>query len=593
MVFDLNTTNNLPQSSTSSCTDYFFDGCQSKSQNNCQSQYQNCQCRPCCVNSMINDHTYSLLKKICRKVIRDYHRQKSREKYTIFDGGNSINVRIHRSSVGEAGICQHLNGASSFSTIAKTGRKDVAQGKDVRESKYEDRREGRKDGSISDKSGKGAGSKKHGEKEKLRKSQYDISDTKRAKKKRSKEQDYDDDDSGKNGKGRKGKQKDIDEQSVNGKGRKGIRGKGVEDEDDFDGMGKHDKGRKYKSPKQSAIGDDEASARKKGKGKTTTDADKERSSKSGKEGHGRKQKGSTGDGDEDDGDSFNTKIRKEKSEKDKRARGSRDEDRTLVKTKLDKSKNKEREDNEESGTVNEGKRKQGNDQKDRAIGSAATEKFDGKKKPRDDNTADERNYEDMGQKKGHFGSARGDHDGSRDGKDPESKGKSSREKRITNRYQELKDNQRASAKDFADGDHLRTKVRKGHAIIPVHKTSISKDIYRLRSIQDERIKMRVGKRGKKQYSKGIKDDINERRGARRRRKYHRSSRGFGGRFGAHRVHRTGMTSRCDEIRPCDILRAHMEQRELCERQRCCCMPCSCDCSAVYCRNPSTICSRIC
>ncbi|XP_065355180.1 uncharacterized protein LOC135949519 [Calliphora vicina] len=77
----------LNASGTSSCSDYIDHCCQRKCNNTC--------CRDQC--EYINDRTYTTLRKICHKIFKDYNRSQCREKYTIFDGGNSINVRIHRS----------------------------------------------------------------------------------------------------------------------------------------------------------------------------------------------------------------------------------------------------------------------------------------------------------------------------------------------------------------------------------------------------------------------------------------------------------------------------------------------------------------
>ncbi|XP_075155667.1 uncharacterized protein LOC142229020 isoform X2 [Haematobia irritans] len=53
---------------------------------NC-SRYLNHKCQNC-----------SIWKKLCRKIIKDYCRKQCRENYSIFNGGNSINIRIRRSS---------------------------------------------------------------------------------------------------------------------------------------------------------------------------------------------------------------------------------------------------------------------------------------------------------------------------------------------------------------------------------------------------------------------------------------------------------------------------------------------------------------
>ncbi|XP_037807651.1 uncharacterized protein PF11_0207-like isoform X2 [Lucilia sericata] len=79
--------NVLTASRTSSCTDYIYHCCPRSCINTC--------CRDQC--EFINNRTYTTLRKICHKIFKDYNRSQCREKYTVFDGGNSINVRIHRS----------------------------------------------------------------------------------------------------------------------------------------------------------------------------------------------------------------------------------------------------------------------------------------------------------------------------------------------------------------------------------------------------------------------------------------------------------------------------------------------------------------
>ncbi|XP_017493785.1 PREDICTED: protein PIF-like, partial [Rhagoletis zephyria] len=107
--------------------------------------------------------------------------------------------------------------------------------------------------------------------------------------------------------------------------------------------------------------------------------------------------------------------------------------------------------------------------------------------------------------------------------------------------------------------NLRAKVRKGYDIMPSGKKSIGKGSNRSSEYQEFGIKARLGQRTtnktrKQRLSKSSKDRINERYGSKRNR-MSRSSRGFGG-------YRTRLPSRYDEIRICDVLRAHMEQREL-------------------------------
>uniref|UniRef100_A0A0A1XFD0 Uncharacterized protein n=1 Tax=Zeugodacus cucurbitae TaxID=28588 RepID=A0A0A1XFD0_ZEUCU len=610
MVFDLKTANNLPQSSTSSCTDYFYDGCHSKSQNNCHIQYQNCQCRPCCINSVINDHTYSLLKKICRKVFRDYNRQKSREKYTIFDGGNSVNVRIHRSSFvpGEDGKCKPLHADSSLSTLGGTRRK---YGKD----------RDRKDDNISEKSGKGAGIRKNGEKGRFRRSD-EIIDTKRDRKKRG--QDNEDE---KYGKGRKGKEKGkgYDDDSDDTKRRQKRRGKG--DDDDY-------------------YGDSKKKKEKIGKSKLTEDGEKRSASQSGKATSGRKKYGVHGDGDRKDSESLDDKISKKKSDKMKKNRGSEDNDYDSSRNieKLDKRSKKRDGDKESRTGAKEGKNKQqrgskedekrskdrdggkmrdgvsrddgkdsrdrdyqGNTSKDAGKSSRDREaqNKDGVNKgdygPKGENkSGKERDHQDkvgkiMRYKDNRYSSTRYDHNGSKSGgyRDNQMKG---------SKYGEQRDDRYSSARKDHDADRkrkdvadlpvisdLRTKVRKGHDVMSVRKSRIGANGYRSSALKEGGRKRKVSKHG---LIKGSKDRINERFGTRRRRKS-RSGRGRRTHFGTYRGYGIGVSSRCDEIRPCDILRAHMEQRELCERRRNCCLQCSCDCSAVYCPVPSTICSRLC
>ncbi|XP_030243610.1 protein qua-1-like isoform X12 [Drosophila navojoa] len=86
MGFDLERICCLPPSSSSSSTTKIF----------CNDNYNKCSqccCYPCCRQSLLNDHTYSLLKRICHKIIKSYNRQQCREKYTVFNGGYSINGR--------------------------------------------------------------------------------------------------------------------------------------------------------------------------------------------------------------------------------------------------------------------------------------------------------------------------------------------------------------------------------------------------------------------------------------------------------------------------------------------------------------------
>ncbi|XP_073828959.1 uncharacterized protein [Musca autumnalis] len=58
----------------------------SSSSTNCR-RYLNQKCQRC-----------SVLKRICKNIVKDYCRKLCREKYSVFEGGNSINIRIHRST---------------------------------------------------------------------------------------------------------------------------------------------------------------------------------------------------------------------------------------------------------------------------------------------------------------------------------------------------------------------------------------------------------------------------------------------------------------------------------------------------------------
>ncbi|XP_030564225.1 cylicin-2-like isoform X2 [Drosophila novamexicana] len=85
MGFDLERICCNPPSSSSSTENIFCN----ENFNKCSP----CCCHSCCRKSFLNDHTYSILKRVCHKIIKSYNRQQCREKYTIFDGGNSINGR--------------------------------------------------------------------------------------------------------------------------------------------------------------------------------------------------------------------------------------------------------------------------------------------------------------------------------------------------------------------------------------------------------------------------------------------------------------------------------------------------------------------
>ncbi|XP_039968694.1 uncharacterized protein DDB_G0283697-like [Bactrocera tryoni] len=620
MVFDLNTTNNLPQSSTSSCTDYFYDGCYSKSQNNCHIQYQNCQCRPCCINSVLNDHTYSLLKKICRKVFRDYHRQKNREKYTIFDGGNSVNVRIHRSSFvpGQNGKCKSLHADSSLSTLGGSRRK------------YGKERE-RNNDIISEKSERGTVIRKNVEKGKPRKS-VETFDTKHDRQK-------------------KGQDKEDEKHEIERKGK-------GEYDDDSDIIRKREKKR----------GKEEDYNTKGKKGKKIEDGDKRNSDKSGKNVSERKKPGANGDGDRNDDKSIDDKISEKKSEKNKKKKRDEDNDNSFGSRnieKLDKSKrpkhegdevsrpgtkerkNKQRDSNEDrtsirdrdGGKMREGvskdegkgsRSRQGNDSKDdhqkgdRLDGVKDIQKATKNSRDHDQNKHVKKNgnesdwfnssKDDQSGYKGHTESDRQDQGRKdmrsqvRDPDNTEKKGSRYRDNQMKgSKNGGHRGEQYSSARNSYHTDHkgitrkrkdvrdlpvisdLRTKVRKGHDVMPVRKQQIGKHGYRSITFLEGGNRKKIVKPELKRLIKESRDRINERHENRIKRKS--SGRGRRTRFGVR--YGNAFSSRCDEIRPCDILRAHMEQRELCEKQKTCCLQCSCDCSAVYCPAPTTICSRIC
>ncbi|XP_070144476.1 cylicin-2 isoform X2 [Drosophila kikkawai] len=73
-----------PASSTSSSTKIFCDG---------EKLCNPCGCYRCCKSAFFNDHTYSILKRICHKIIQNQSRQRCRENYSVFDGGNSTIIR--------------------------------------------------------------------------------------------------------------------------------------------------------------------------------------------------------------------------------------------------------------------------------------------------------------------------------------------------------------------------------------------------------------------------------------------------------------------------------------------------------------------
>ncbi|BFF91684.1 cylicin-2-like [Drosophila madeirensis] len=77
MVMDLEHICRDPVSSSSSSSKIF-----------CHSRCSPCRCYGCCAPSFLNDHTYSLLKRICHKIIKSHSRQQCRESYSVFDGGS-------------------------------------------------------------------------------------------------------------------------------------------------------------------------------------------------------------------------------------------------------------------------------------------------------------------------------------------------------------------------------------------------------------------------------------------------------------------------------------------------------------------------
>ncbi|XP_033172834.1 asparagine-rich protein-like isoform X2 [Drosophila mauritiana] len=50
-------------------------------------------CNRQCTTSYFYGHGYSMLKRICHKIIQNYNRKQCRESYTVFDGGNSTKDR--------------------------------------------------------------------------------------------------------------------------------------------------------------------------------------------------------------------------------------------------------------------------------------------------------------------------------------------------------------------------------------------------------------------------------------------------------------------------------------------------------------------
>ncbi|XP_053950070.1 uncharacterized protein DDB_G0290685-like isoform X1 [Anastrepha ludens] len=546
MVVNLNAVNNLPLSSTSSCTDYFFDGCHSKNQNNCQSQYQDCQCRPCCVNSMINDHTYSLLKKICRKVIRDYHRQQTREKYTIFDGGNSINVRIHRSSFepGEDGKCKPILGDQSLSR--------QNDGKD--RSRKKDKTNGRIKNKVDD-DDDGNGAKTNGWKRKARKSDLNfIADSSGVRKDKKKSGKGEDDVNKRQG---KGKDKGGDDND-SGK-RKGSQVRGMRDGDNDSGK------RKGSQVRGMRDGDNDGSS-KRGKGRKEKrkgeDQDDDSSVKQGK------RKGS------EDDDNGKVKLAKGKGGKVGQGGGGNDQDEDVaaIRNTRTKGENIQNADNKRNRDK-EGKVKSSNNRKDGGDRNDDTfdYKVDNKKSEKGKRRSSEANDD------GKHGKGNLDKSGAKRLENGETNDKIKSDKANRKNYKQ-------SITDLPVISDLRTKVRKGHDILP--NRSFQED--GRKTGDRHRVSVQISKRQQKQLSKSRKGHINERFGSRSSRQKFRSSRSVGG---LYRGYGSGMPSRYDEIRPCDILRAHMEQRELCEIPRCC-LPCPCNCNTIYCQAPSIICSGL-
>ncbi|XP_022219373.1 protein starmaker-like isoform X2 [Drosophila obscura] len=79
MVMDLEHICRDAASSSSSSTNIFC---------NIKNRCSPCRCYRCCTSSFLNDHTYSLLKRICHKIIKSHSRQQCRENYSVFDGGS-------------------------------------------------------------------------------------------------------------------------------------------------------------------------------------------------------------------------------------------------------------------------------------------------------------------------------------------------------------------------------------------------------------------------------------------------------------------------------------------------------------------------
>ncbi|XP_036324899.1 uncharacterized protein LOC118738086 [Rhagoletis pomonella] len=537
MGFDINACNNIPQSSTSSCMDCFSNGCYSKIHNFYHINFQNCQCHPCCVSSMINDHTYSLLKKICRKVIKDYQRKESRERYTIFDGGNSINVRIHRSSIGEDGLNQneikrisHRNGKGRNKSPEYYDETDKGKGKYRKSYSNDFGDEGIK-----------LSKRKNAKKEK---NGNEDDKPKRSQAKGKVEENRDDNDN--KNRGRKGRHMKEDERSkieghVSEKQDKRIAGERKEGE-----IGKRVQGKIGMSHGADGENPYVEASQAKDKGKKPEGASKERSyDKSGIE-KGKKLD-EIGDYDKSKLYSKSGKKTPEKPGKSDKIKTNNEEHEELETGTQTKRGNVLKKGSPEDGTSNV------NDNVKSVVGAKpGSRKMDANgKADRKDQTQIERNsrFKDNHVIGGNDG--KGSHKGRR-GLDSQADATTTTKNA-------------SSKKGLPVITNLRAKVRKGYDIMPSGKKSMGKETNRSSEYQEFGIKARLGQRTtnktrKQRLSKSSKDHINERYGSKRNR-MSRSSRSFGG-------YRTRLPSRYDEIRICDVLRAHMEQRELCRSPLC-------------------------
>lgn len=191
----------------------------------------------------------------------------------------------------------------------------------------------------------------------------------------------------------------------------------------------------------------------------------------------------------------------------------------------------------------------------------------------------ERDHQDKGNrdvryKSDRYSNTRDGHDGSRGSRYGEKQMKGSRDDgHKDDRYSSVRNDHDTDLKsiirkkkyvtDLPVISDLRTKVRKGHDVMPVRKSRIGTNGYRSNTPQEARSQRKICKHGFKQLTKGSKDRINERYGNRICAKMSSTPSPLGrAHFGTNRGYAIGISSRCDEIRPCDILRAHMEQREL-------------------------------